>query len=245
MFTPIRLAALSGLVAALAAAAAHADHPAAPAAAGTAPTAAPAPTTCKIRVCEWVQEPRTVTRTTYRTECKEEAYTSYRCETVTVPETRTFTTCRKACETVMETRTTYTKVRCMEERTVMKTRWVTQQVTEMKTRCVDKGHWEYCEEPVKEGWFARKGKDDCCDHCPKTKCVKKWVSCKVTECYPCTVCKKVKVCEPCVERVCTYKCVPNTCTVPVTKTRLVHETQTRTVNVCKTVQVPVQCKRMV
>src|SRR5207248_5914047 len=109
------------LTAALAAAPAGllraADQPAAAAPLSSAPLAAAAAPAgpCPqqfMTVCvrEWVPEPCTYTRTTYKTECRQEAYTAYRCEVV--PETKTRTVChmRRVCETVMETRCTTVRV---------------------------------------------------------------------------------------------------------------------------------------
>ncbi len=63
----------------------------------------PAPPMVKICVNEWVTESVPCTRTVYRTECRTEHYTAYRCETYTEPVVR------DVC----------VRVPCVEQRTVM------------------------------------------------------------------------------------------------------------------------------
>src|SRR5207248_7195525 len=88
-----------------------------PARAGDCCSPAPcAPTWCQI---EWVPETYQTTRTTYRVECKEEAYTAFRCECVPETRTRTCTTYRMVPETRTESCTVCVCVPTIEERTVM------------------------------------------------------------------------------------------------------------------------------
>lgn len=195
----------------------------------------------KVLCCEMVPEQRQCVRTVYKMQEKVERYTAYRC--VPAMEERVRNVCYKryVTETVMQTRTCVERVPVWQERTIMKSHWETQQVTVMKTRCVDRGHWEYKEVPVKS--FFRKG--DCCDPCPKTKCVKCWVPCKVTECYPVTCCKKVRVCVPCTVKVCVYQKVCKTIQVPVCRTRCVTEMKAEKYQCCVNRMVPYEATRTV
>ena len=63
--------------------------PATALAAGDCCNPCPPVTPCKVTCVEYVPEQVPVTRTTYRTECRQEAYTANRCEWV--PETRVCT----------------------------------------------------------------------------------------------------------------------------------------------------------
>jgi len=197
-----------------------------------------------ITVYEQVPEYYETTRTTYKSVCVPEKYTAYRTECV--PEVRTC--CKtimrkvpewrdvcKTCyryETVWENRTTYKKV------TVCKT------VTTVSRKCVDQGHYE-CQCVEVKPWFSKMKKNDCCEPCPTYKTKKVWVPCKVwietpctktvkcTECIPCTtqVCCKKKVPYTVTEKVCTWKCIPET----------VNHTYTVNVHKC----VPYEATRMV
>jgi hypothetical protein len=242
------------LTAALAAAPAGllraADQPAAapvssaPVAAAAAP-AGPCPQQfMTICVREWVPEPCTYTRTTYKTECRQEAYTAYRCEVV--PETKTRTVChmRRVCETVMENRCYTVKVPVCETRVEMHTTWKRVNYTEMKTRTVDRGHYECCQVPDTGGLFGFCKKHDPCA-CPPMKTVQKWVPCKVTECYPVCRTKCERVCEPVCKQVTTYRCETRTCQVPVQRVRCVPEYRTETYTCCTTRMVPYPCTRTV
>lgn len=198
---------------------------------------------------EWVPEQYQATRTVYKTECREEAYTAYRCEMVPEVRTRVCTTWKHECETVMETRNYCVQVPYCEQRTEMVARKVKVPYVEMCSRVVDHSHYECHEEPVGPTLMERichkKKHDDCCDPCPKTKMVKKWVSCKVTECYPVTKCRWECVYEPCVRTVTCYRTENRTCTVPVNRVRCVPCQHTETYTVCCPKTVAVACKRIV
>ena len=108
-----------------------------------APACAPAAPAFRTVTCvQYVPEQYQTTRTTYKTECRQEAYTAYRCEMVPETRTRTVTCYKMVPETVMETRTVCVKVPVTEQRTVMKTctKMVPCQETVMVK--VDRGHWE-------------------------------------------------------------------------------------------------------
>jgi len=216
-----------------------------------------APTTCKVKVCEWVDEPCEYTRTTYKPVTKEEVYTAYRCETVNEAKTCQVTEYQRVCETVNETRCVVKRVPVWEERTEMVTKYRCEKVTEYVNKTVKGGHWECCTVEVGPSFLDRltskkHGCGDPCDPCatscapcPKTKTVKKWVSTCHTECVPVCRTKMVKECVPVCKKVCTYKCVTETCVVPVQRVKCVPVVKTVTYNVCRQVQVPYQAKRCV
>src|SRR5438270_8311789 len=104
----------------------------------------PCPTSCKVTCVEYVQEQVPVTRTTYRTECRQEAYTAHRCEWTQEQRVCTKTVYKKVCETVNETRTVCEAVPVTEQRTCMRTCWKTVPVTVTKKVVVDRGHYECC-----------------------------------------------------------------------------------------------------
>jgi len=217
-----------------------------PCAAACAPAAPCGPVT--VQVTEMVPEYSQVAVTKYKHETKTETYTAYKCETVQEPVTSTYTVNTLVTECVMEPRTKCVKVPVTECVTEMCSKWVRVEVTEYKEKCVDNGHYECVEVPVKEGCFSGlfKKHDPCaCDPCPKTKTVKKWVSCPTTVCEP--VCKKkwVKECYPVTKQVCTYKTEHVTEMVSVKKTKCVPEVKTCTTMVCKTISVPYQATRCV
>src|SRR5262249_36285460 len=188
-------------------------------------------------------ETYTYTRTSYKTVCKQETYTAYRCECVPVTKTRTVTCYKRVPEMCTEYRDVCVRVPCVETRTTCKKVCRYEQVTEYKTRWRTVGHWECCEVPVRKHGH----RNGCCDTCC-TKTVKKWVTCKVCEQCPVTRCHKVWDSVPCTEQVCTYrtehrkvpyqvcryKCVPEcrTETYTCTETRTVPFTCTRNVQVC-------------
>jgi hypothetical protein len=190
--------------------------------------------------CEMVQEQRQCTRTVYKMQEKQEKYTAYKCVPTTEERTRTVCCKRLVTETVMENRTCVERIPGSEDRTITKTRYVTQQVCETRTRCVDRGHWEYKEVPAFTLF-----KKDCCDPCPKTRCVKCWVPCKVMESYQVTCCKRVPVCETCTVKVCCYKTQCKTVQVPVCKTRCVVEQKTEKYTCCVNKMVPYEATRTV
>jgi len=150
-------------------------------------------TTCKVRVIEMVAEQVPVTRTSYRTECREEAYTAYRCETFTETKPCTRTVYKKVCETVMETRTHCVRVPVVEQRTCYKTVWKSVPVTETRKVMVDRGHYECQTCPAQPSILDRlcHKKNDCCDPCPKMVTKKVWVPCMVCEEKCVTTCKRV------------------------------------------------------
>jgi hypothetical protein len=223
---------------------------------------------CTIRVLECVPEKFTCTRTVYKTECRTEKYTAYRCECV--PEERTIncTIYKKVPCVQTVTRTHCVSVPVCEERVIQKPCYSYQRVTKMVTKCVDRGHYECREVPCHWKGLCRKVKrcchGGCCDDCccpPPTKVRKVWVPCMVTECVPVTCCQRVCTYTPCTVRVkcckkelrteqcqvCTYKCVPEVCThkCTVMVSHKVPYEATRCVRVCVPCQEQVTCCRMV
>jgi hypothetical protein len=217
---------------------------------GTADCCNPCPPvqTCKVTVVEYCPVQVPVTRTTYKIECREEAYTGWKCEWV--PETRpcTRTVLRPVCETVNETRTVCVKVPVVEQRTCMTTHWVRQQVCEMEKKMVDRGHYECRECPappsVRDRLAELCGKKDC-NPCPKTVTKRVWVPCWVCEERPVTKCKLV--CEQMPHTYCVRTCKTEMRqeVVAVTRYRCVAEQVTENVTVCTPKMVPCQAKRMV
>jgi len=215
-----------------------------------------------------VRENYTTTRTAYRTECRQEAYTAYRCELVPETKTRVVTCYHRVPETRTEVRTVCEYVSAMEERTCMKPCWSTVTETVMTCKKVDRGHYE-----CREVYSHRKAmqnrlhslchRNDCCEPClpPPCKTVKTWCPCWVTEQCPVTRCKKVctmvpekvcvKVCRPVTRQVtcqvCSYRCVAEQKTETYTccVSRQVAVPCTRTVRVCVPYQETVTCCRMV
>jgi hypothetical protein len=233
-----------------------------------APSCEPAPMIKKtITVFEWVPETYETTRTTYKTEMVQEAYTAYKM--VSVPEVRTITRhITKMVPEIREEMRTITKlVPTTEVRTGYKRVVSYRHETTFVTKVVDRGHWETVMVPAGPSLLDRLcgRKCDPCDPCccepQKFKCKKVWVPCKeciqvpVTKCvkhvecvpYTYTVCvnKCVTVQEP--VKVCTYKCVTEAvtenCTVNVCK--CVPYTATRCVAKCVPVTEKVLCTRMV
>jgi hypothetical protein len=210
---------------------------------------APAPCAPQYRtVCvkEWVPETYQSTCTVYKTECRTETYTAYRCETVPETRTRTVTVTKQVPEVQTRTRTFCVSVPTVETRTVMESYTVCKPVTTMCKRCVDKGHWECREVPCEKKHHFRH-KHDCCDDCcpPPTKTVKVWVPCKVWEEYPVT--KMVKSCESRPVQVQVTVCRKETRTeaYQVTVMRCVPEQRVETYSVCVTRNVPYQATRTV
>jgi hypothetical protein len=194
-----------------------------------------APPMQKVCVTEWVPETYQTKRTVYRTECREETYTAYRCETVMEKRVRT------VCVSVPH----------LETRTVMRTHWTCRPVTTVERKCVDRGHYECREVPCEPGLMDRLRKcfkkNDCCADCcpPPTKTVKVWVPCMVWEERPVT--RMERVCEQRPETitvtVCRTETRQETCDVPVT--RQVPYLAKRTVNVCVPHEEVVTATRMV
>lgn len=236
------LAAVPGLV--------RAENQPAAGGAPVASTAAPCPQQyATVCVREWVPEAFTYTRTTYKTECRQEAYTAYRCEVVPEVKTRTVCCMKRVCETCMETRCYTVRVPYCETYTEMRSCRRKVEYTEMRSRTVDHGHYECCSVPAGGGLFGfcKKKGGDCCDPCAcqPMKTVQKWVPCKVTECYPVCKTKWVTECVPvCKTRTC-YRCETRTCQVPVQRVHCVPEYRTETYTCCTTRTVPYTCTRTV
>src|SRR5262249_26125298 len=141
------------------------------------------------------------TRTTYRTEWREEKYTAYRTECVPETRTRTYTVNVMKPETRVETRNVIECVPTVEERTVMQTHVTCKPVTVMVSTCGDRGHWECREVEVKPHLLRRLfHRNNCCDPCDpccckpvETKTVRCWVPNKCWEQVPVT--KMERVCE--------------------------------------------------
>jgi len=256
-----RCALLAGVLSAAAVLPARADDAAAP-----APCAPAYRTVC---VSEWVPEQYQCTRTVYKTECRTETYTAYKCECVPETRTRTCTVYKMVPETRVKTRRYCVCVPVCEEKTVMQACWTCKPVTCMVKKCVDQGHYECHEVCCKPTLCERiheackKHREGCC-YCPpppKTKIEKCWVPCKVW--IECPVTKMERVCEykPVTCKVTTYKqevreekvnvtcckCVPEcrtenyTCYVQ----KMVPCQATRVCKVCVPVQETVTCCRMV
>jgi hypothetical protein len=224
-------------------------------------------TTC---VKEWVPEQYTTTRTSYRTEYRDEVFTAYRCECTPEVRSRTITCCRMVSEVQEVIRKVCVAVPTVEERTVMQAHWTCKPVTCVTRRCVDRGHWECREVPCEPSCWEKlrkrfRHKHDCCDCCEPCcqpmKTVKVWVPCKVWE--ECPVTKMVRTCEyvPTVVKVNTcrhewrdVKAQVTVCkAVPETRVenytvlvkRMVPYQATRKVGVCVPVTEQVVCTRMV
>lgn len=241
----VSVALLAGLVAA---------GVALPAKAGECCNSAPCAPSCCV---QWVPQPYQCTRTAYRTECKQETYTAYRCETV--PETRTHicTVYRRVPECRTETRTVCVMVPTVEERTVMQAHWTCQPVTTTCRRCVDRGHWECREVPCCEkrhhSWFARlrHHKHDCCESCcdsccpPPMRTERVWVPCKVWEEVPVTSYRRVCEYRPVTCRVTVCRRESRQEQYQVTCWKCVPEQRTETYQVCVSHQVPYQATRTV
>jgi hypothetical protein len=178
-----------------------------------------------------VPEHYTTTRTAYRTECKQEAYTAYRCVWVPQTRTRVVTRCNMVPSVETRCRTVCTMVPTVEHKVVCKRHYSYVTETHMACRTVDHGHYECKEVPC--CWKSMCNhmrhmchRHDCCEEeCPPpTRTVKCWVPCLVTEQYPVTKCRKV--------------CTVEQVTVPVTVCRPVYRQETYQVTVCR--PVPVQ-----
>jgi hypothetical protein len=178
---------------------------------------------------EWHPEAYQATRVSYRTECREVASTTYRCEYTPEVRTRTVTTCSMVPEVHTEMRSYCVSVPCVEQRTVMQPCWTCQPSVHMTCKCEDHGHYECREVCCKPSLCERLHKcchrHDCCDDCcpPPTKTVQVWVPCKVMVQVPVTTYK----------RVCEYR--PVTCTVTTCR----HEMRQEAVQVTCCKMVPV------
>src|ERR1700730_6522813 len=104
----VRIALLAGAFAATAALPARAGD-----------CCAPAPCTRTVCVTEWVPEQYQTTRTVYKTECRQEAYTAYKCESVPETRTRVCTVYKQVPEVKTVMKTVCESVPVVEERTVL------------------------------------------------------------------------------------------------------------------------------
>jgi hypothetical protein len=212
-----------------------------------------APALRTITVTEWVPETYEAIRTCYRTEYVCEKYTAYRTECVPETRTRTVTVNRLVPVTVNEVRTVYTCVPTVETRTCYRTVVKCVPVTVVTRKCVDMGHYECREVPVREGCFTRMRKhfhhrDDCCEPCPPppcTKTVKVWVPCKVWVETPVTTMKRVCETVPETVQVTVNKMVPVQKTFPVTTYKCVSEPKVETCTVLVPRQVAYEATRTV
>jgi hypothetical protein len=261
------VALLAGGLLAAAACTARADDAAPPAPGAPAP-ADSTPQYQTVCCHEWVPETYPCTRTVYRTECRQEAYTAYRCECVPETRTRTCVVNKMVPEVQTVVRKVCVCVPYVQERTVMQTFVTCKPETTIVRRCVDHGHWECCEVPCGptlcdriKRCFRRRCCCDCEPCCVRTKTVKHWVPCPVWEEVPVTCMRRVCECRPVVCRVTCYrhevreetcqvtcyKCVPECRTESYTAwcKRLVPFQATRTVAVCVPHQETVTCCRMV
>jgi hypothetical protein len=236
----IKLALLAGAFVAAAALPARADD-----------CCAPAPCTRTVCCTEWVPQQYQCTRTTYKTECRPETYTAYRCECV--PETRTCT--RTVYKMVQEAQTVMRTVcECVpvcEERTVMKRCVSYQPCTKMCRKCVDKGHWECrvveCGPSLCDRIKKCFRKNDCCceQTCVRTKTKKVWVPCKVWVEYPVTTCQRVVTCKPVTCKVTVMKRVQKQVACQVMSCKCVPTQEAHTVQVMVQKKVAYQATRMV
>ncbi len=182
----------------------------------------PCPTTCTVKCIEYVPEQFPVTRTTYKTECRQETYTLHRCEWTTEQRVCTRTVYKTVCETVNETRTVCEAVPCTEQRTGFRTCWKTVPVTITKKVMVDHGHYECCQTRARRTFMDRLSKSNT-DCCPRFESKKVWVPCMVCEDRCVTCCQRVCEQVPYTYCVTTCKMVQKTITVPCTRSRCVPE----------------------
>ena len=249
----VRFVLLAGVLAAVAS----------PARAGDCAAPACAPCTTTVCCTEWVPQHYQCTRTVYKTEYRQEAYTAYRCECYPEVCTRQVTCYKMVPEVRTQICNYHVCVPCVEERTVMQPCVTYKPVTKIVRKCVDQGHWECRCVPCKPSLRDRLRKccGGCCDECPKYKMEKCWVPCPVWVECPVTCMERcceyrpvvVKVCTYKTEcrqkevQVCCYKCVPECRTEQYTvmKTRMVPYQATRCVAVCVPCQETVTCCRMV
>jgi len=253
-----RVALLVGSVLAVAASSARADD-----------CCAPAPCTQTVTCTEWVPEQFQTTRTVYRTEYRQEAYTAYRNECFPETKTRVCTVYKSIPEVKTVTNMVCERVQVCEDRTVMQSCVSYKPVTKVVRKCVDRGHYECREVPCEPSWrdrarkCFRKKSNDCCEPCcpPPTKTVRVWVPCPTWVEETVTCCERVCELRPVTCKVTCWKTVqrPVTCQVTCCKLVPVQETQcytcmsvrqvayqaTRCVPVCTPHQETVTCCRMV
>ena len=205
----------------------------------------PCPTTTRKVTCvEYVPEQYTTTRTCYRTECRQEAYTSYRCEMAQEQRTCTKNVMKPVCETVNVEKTVCEVVPVTEQRTCMRTVWKTVPVTVTKKVMVDRGHYECCQVRARRTIADRLCKQNT-DCCPRMETKKVWVPCMVCEDRTVTSCQRVCEQVPHTYTVTTCKTIQKTVTVPCTRTRYECVQTQHTYTVCVPKLVPVQCMRTV
>lgn len=208
---------------------------------------AAAPCTTTVWVNELVPEYYETTRTTYRTEYRDEVYTSYRTEMVPETYTRTVMVSKTVPTVVDEVKTVTEYVPTCETRTGYKTEWQCREVTYMKKKWVDQGHY-VCKEvecgPSLSDRF-KKMCDPCYCPCPRTKTVKEWCPNKVCIEEPCTKVERfcVKVPYTYTVNVCKPVCKQIVCKVTKCVTVCEPRVETCTRHICK--QIPVQCTRKV
>jgi hypothetical protein len=193
---------------------------------------------------EWVCEKYPCTRTCYRTECKEECYTAYKCEMIPEVRTRTCTVMKAIPEVKTIKRCYYVCTPCCEERTIMQKHVVCKPVTKIVRKCEDHGHWEcrtVCVEPNCIDRLLRRY--DCCN--PKTKTEKYWVPCPVIKECPVTCIEKVCEYRPCTIKCTTWKKELREECCQVTCCRYVPECKTETYTVCCPKYTPYQAVRKV
>jgi hypothetical protein len=208
-----------------------------------------APATRTVCVTEYVPQQTVETRTVFRTVCVPETYTA--CRTECVPETRTRTVMvsRMVPEVRNEVRTVCVSVPTVEQRTVYRRVEVCTPVTTCVTRCVDRGHYECREVPVRPSCWERMRKHrhhDCCEEeCVRTRLEKVWVPCMVTEQVPVTRMVRSCQCVPETVNVTVCRMVPRQETFQVTCYRCVSEPRVETCTVMVPRQVSFQATRMV
>jgi hypothetical protein len=208
-----------------------------------------------VTCTEWVPEHYNTTRTCYRYECRQEAYTCYRCEYSQETRTRTCTTFERVPECQTRTRTVCTMVPAVEERTCMRPHYSYVTETKMVCKTVRHGHWEcrevYCFSRDLQHRLGRLcHRHDCCDCCQPccerpTRTKRVWVTCCETVQCPVTCCRKVCTMVP--EKTCVHVCRPtyHTETYQVTCYRCVPHQHVETYTVCVPHMVPVPATRTV
>jgi len=214
------------------------------------PDGAPcAPATRTVCVTEYVPQNTVETRTVYRRVCVPETYTAYRTECAPEVRTRTVTVNRVVPEVRNEVRTVCVSVPTVEQRTVYRRVEVCTPVTTCVTRCVDRGHYECREVPVRPSCRERMRKHhrgDCCEEeCVQTRLEKVWVPCVVTEQVPVTRMVRSSQCVPETVNVTVCRMVPRQESFQVTSYRCVPEQRVETFTVMVPRQVAFQATRMV
>ena len=233
--------------------------------------AAPAPTTQKVKVTEWVptwveQEvtvmkpvKKTETYTAHKWECVPETVTCQvtvnkmvtetvtenRCVTERVPVQKTVTVNERV--PVQKTVTVMERKQVQKTVTVNETVWKNVMVTENVQKTVShKVSVPYCKEVGPSiGDRLKKICDPCYTPCPRTVSGCKTEKVCETVCETVTKCKKVAECVPVTKTVCSWECVPVTKTVCSYECVPVTKTITAYECVTKNVAVPVTRTRCV